>query len=62
MRLRNFAVVLLMLVLATLLGVALYHRRTLEVAAAGLLAIVLCKLAFGGFHGAPGLDGLLLLR
>jgi Na+/H+ antiporter NhaD/arsenite permease-like protein len=42
----------------TLLGVALFHRRTLEVALAGLLAIVLYKLAFTGFHGGTGVCGL----
>lgn len=42
----------------TLLGVALFHHRTLEVAASGLAVIVLYKLAFTGFHGVPGLAGL----
>src|SRR5688572_18403322 len=42
----------------TLLGVALLHHRTLEVAAAGLAAITLYKLAFGSFRGAAGLEGL----
>jgi Na+/H+ antiporter NhaD/arsenite permease-like protein len=42
----------------TLLGVALFHQRTLEVAVTGLLAIVLYKLAYTGFHGGAGLDGL----
>ena len=42
----------------TLLGVALLHRRTLEVAAAGLVTITLYKLLFGSFRGAAGLDGL----
>ena len=35
----------------TLLGVALFHQRTLAVAVTGLLVIVLYKLAFTGFHG-----------
>ena len=43
----------------TLLGVALLHHRTLEVAAAGLGAITLYKLALGSFRGHAGLDGLL---
>ena len=42
----------------TLLGVALLHHRTLEVAAAGLAAITLYTLAFGSFRGAAGLEGL----
>ena len=41
-----------------LVGVALFHRRTLEVAASGLAVIVLYKLALTGFHGVPGLAGL----
>ncbi|HEX7374137.1 MAG TPA: SLC13 family permease, partial [Steroidobacteraceae bacterium] len=44
---------------ATLLGVALFHGRTLQVAIAGLTAIVIYKLAVAGFHGHPGLAGLL---
>ena len=43
----------------TLAGVALFHRRTLEVAATGLAAIIAYKLALTGFHGVPGLSGLL---
>ena len=43
----------------TLAGVALFHRRTLEVAATGLAAIIAYKLAVTGFHGVPGLSGLL---
>jgi Na+/H+ antiporter NhaD/arsenite permease-like protein len=43
----------------TLLGVAVLHRRALEVAATGLAAITLYKLAATGFHGHPGLPGLL---
>ena len=42
----------------TLLGVALLHHRTLEVAAAGLVAITLYKLLFGSFGGVTGLEGL----
>lgn len=43
----------------TLAGVALFHKRTLEVAATGLAAIIAYKLAVTGFHGVPGLFGLL---
>jgi Na+/H+ antiporter NhaD/arsenite permease-like protein len=43
----------------TLAGVALFHRRTLEVAATGLATIIAYKLALTGFHGVPGLSGLL---
>jgi Na+/H+ antiporter NhaD/arsenite permease-like protein len=43
---------------ATLAGVALFHDRTLAVAACGLAAIVAWKLAFVGFHGVAGLAGL----
>jgi Na+/H+ antiporter NhaD/arsenite permease-like protein len=42
----------------TLLGIALLHHRTLEIALTGLGAIVLYKLAFTGFHGTPGVTGL----
>jgi Na+/H+ antiporter NhaD/arsenite permease-like protein len=42
----------------TLLGVALFHDRTLAVAASGLAAIIAWKLVFAGFHGVPGLGGL----
>jgi hypothetical protein len=42
----------------TLLGVALLHHRTLEVALTGLAAVTLYKLAFGGFDGVAGLGGL----
>src|SRR5688572_28481608 len=42
----------------TLLGVALFHRRTLEVAVIGLTAIVLYKLVFSQFNTGPGLAGL----
>jgi Na+/H+ antiporter NhaD/arsenite permease-like protein len=43
---------------ATLVGVALFHRHTLNVALIGLAAIVLYKLAFTGFKTGPGLGGL----
>jgi Na+/H+ antiporter NhaD/arsenite permease-like protein len=42
----------------TLLGVALFHHHTLQVALAGLGAIVAYKLAFTGFKFGPGLTGL----
>jgi Na+/H+ antiporter NhaD/arsenite permease-like protein len=41
-----------------LLAIALFHDRTFEVALAGLVVVVLYKLAFTGFHGTPGLGGL----
>mgnify|MGYP003393656154 FL=1 len=42
----------------TLLGVALFHNRTLEVALTGLGAVILYKLGFTGFKEATGLPGL----
>ena len=45
----------------TLLGVALFHHKTLYVALAGLAAITLFKLAFGDFAGVSGAQGLALL-
>ncbi|HVF71124.1 MAG TPA: hypothetical protein VM940_05905 [Chthoniobacterales bacterium] len=42
----------------TLLGVALFHRRTLAVALAGLAAIALHKVVYTGFKTGPGLSGL----
>jgi Na+/H+ antiporter NhaD/arsenite permease-like protein len=47
-----------MLFALTLLGVALFHRFTLQVALTGLAVIVLYKLAFTGFKAGPGLAGL----
>jgi Na+/H+ antiporter NhaD/arsenite permease-like protein len=44
----------------TLIGVAVFHHRTLEVALTGLAAILLYKLAFTGFKTGPGLGGLAL--
>jgi Na+/H+ antiporter NhaD/arsenite permease-like protein len=41
-----------------LLGVALFHHRTLAVALSGLLAITTYKLAFAGFAAGPGVAGL----
>jgi len=43
---------------ATLLGVALFHHRTLAVAITGLASIVMYKLAITGFHEGTGLAGL----
>ena len=45
----------------TLAGVALFHHHTLRVAVIGLVVITLYKLAFSGFRGVPGLDGLVAL-
>ncbi len=42
----------------TLLGVALFHRYTLQVALAGLAVVTLYKLGFAGFKTGPGLAGL----
>jgi Na+/H+ antiporter NhaD/arsenite permease-like protein len=44
----------------TLLGVALFHHHTLQVALTGLAAIVFYKLAFTGFKFGAGLGGLAL--
>jgi Na+/H+ antiporter NhaD/arsenite permease-like protein len=44
----------------TLIVVALFHHKTLQVALAGLGAILLYKLAFTGFNFGPGLGGLAL--
>src|SRR5262245_43402221 len=44
----------------TLLGVALFHHRTLQVALTGLAAIVAYKLAFTGFKFGQGLAGFAL--
>jgi len=43
----------------TLLGVALSHERSLEIAATGLAAVLAWKLAVSGFSEGPGLHGLL---
>ncbi len=42
----------------TLVGVALFHERTLQVALTGLAVITLYKLAFTGFKTGAGLAGL----
>ena len=44
----------------TLLGVAVLHHKTLEVAVAGLVAVTLYKLLFTGFRQGEGFTGLLL--
>lgn len=44
----------------TLLGVAVFHRRTLQVALAGLATVTIYKLAFTGFRQGAGLAGLAL--
>jgi hypothetical protein len=41
----------------TLLGVALFHHRTLEVALTGLAVISLYKIGFTGFLEGPGVTG-----
>ena len=47
--------ILFALVLA---GIALFHKRTFEIALGGLTAITLYKLVFTGFKQGPGLAGL----
>jgi hypothetical protein len=42
----------------TLLGVALFHHRTLEVAVSGLAAIIVYKILFSPFPTGPGVAGL----
>jgi Na+/H+ antiporter NhaD/arsenite permease-like protein len=44
---------------ATLLGVAIFHQRTLTVALIGLAVIIAYKLVHTGFDGVPGIEGLL---
>ena len=44
----------------TLLGVAIFHNRTLEVALTGLAAVTLYKVVFTGFKFGSGLGGLAL--
>ena len=44
----------------TLIGVAVFHHKTLEVALTGLAAIVVYKLIFTGFKFGTGLTGLAL--
>lgn len=47
-----------MIFAAMLLGVAVFHRRALTLALAGLCVIVACKLVLGGFHHGGGFAGL----
>jgi Na+/H+ antiporter NhaD/arsenite permease-like protein len=42
----------------TLIGVALFHKKTLQVALTGLAVITIYKLIFTGFKTGPGLAGL----
>src|SRR6187455_420220 len=44
----------------TLIGVAIFHHKTLQVALGGLAAIVLYKLFLTGFKTGSGLGGLAL--
>lgn len=44
----------------TLLGVAVFHHKTLEVALTGLVAVALYKLVFTGFRQGAGLSGLMV--
>jgi hypothetical protein len=44
---------------ATLAGIALFHRRTLQIAVGGLLTITAYELAFAGFREGTGGRGLL---
>jgi Na+/H+ antiporter NhaD/arsenite permease-like protein len=43
-----------------LVGIAIFHHRTLRLSLIGLAAIVFYKLAFTGFKTGPGIRGLLL--
>ena len=45
---------------ATLLGIALFHRHTLPIALAGLVAISAYKLGFTGFKDGSGVAGLVI--
>src|SRR4029078_2845319 len=42
----------------TLLGVAIFHRKTLQVALTGLAVVTLYKLVFSGFRQGEGFSGL----
>ena len=44
----------------TLLGVAVFHHKTLQVALTGLVAVTIYKLLFTGFRQGEGLTGLML--
>src|SRR5262249_11306019 len=41
----------------TLIGIAIFHRRTLRVALIGLATIALFKIFFTGFSHGPGIAG-----
>jgi len=49
-----------MLFATTLLGVAVFHHYTLQVALTGLATITVYKFVYTGFKDGPGLDGLLV--
>jgi Na+/H+ antiporter NhaD/arsenite permease-like protein len=42
-----------------LLGIALFHGKTLQIALVGLIVVVLYKLGFTGFKDGPGISGLI---
>src|SRR6476620_1103040 len=44
----------------TLLGVAVFHHKTLEVALTGLVAVTIYKILFTGFRQGESLTGLML--
>jgi hypothetical protein len=44
----------------TLLGVAIFHRKTLQVALTGLAVVTLYKLVFSGFRQGQGFSGLVM--
>ncbi len=44
----------------TLLGVAIFHRKTLQVALTGLAVVTLYKLVFSGFRQGEGFSGLVM--
>jgi uncharacterized membrane protein len=46
------------LLAATLLGIAIFHRHALPIALAGLVSITAYKLSFTGFKEGVGLAGL----
>ena len=56
----NYSAFRFILFALTLLGVALFHHHTLQVALTGLAVITLYKLGFTGFKTGPGLGGLAL--
>lgn len=44
----------------TLLGVAIFHHKTLQVALTGLAVVTLYKLVFSGFRQGQGFSGLVM--